>query len=49
LFSLNLSIIIFGIAALTIVIAGSQLARLSDDLADRSGLGEALFGVLLLG
>jgi cation:H+ antiporter len=49
LFSLNLSIIIFGIAALAIVIAGSRLARLSDDLADRSGLGEALFGVLLLG
>ena len=47
--SLNLSIIVFGIAALAIVTAGSRLARLSDDLADRSGLGEALFGVLLLG
>lgn len=47
--SLNLSITVFGIAALVIVIAGSRLARLSDDLADRSGLGEALFGVLLLG
>ena len=49
LLSLNLSIIVFGIAALAIVTAGSRLARLSDELADRSGLGEALFGVLLLG
>ena len=47
--SLNLSIFVFGVAALAIVTAGSRLARLSDDLADRSGLGEALFGVLLLG
>lgn len=47
--SLNLSVIVFAIAALVIVTAGSRLARLSDDLADRSGLGEALFGVLLLG
>jgi len=41
--------IVFGIAALAIVTAGTRLARLSDDLADRSGMGEALFGVLLLG
>jgi len=47
--SLNLSIFVFGVAALAIVTAGSRLARLSDDLADRTGLGEALFGVLLLG
>lgn len=47
--SLNLSIFVFGIAALAIVTAGGRLARLSDVLADRSGLGEALFGVLLLG
>ncbi len=46
--SLIPSIIAFGIAALVIVIAGSQLARLADTLADRTGLGEALFGVLLL-
>jgi len=46
---LNPSMIVFVMAALAIVIAGSRLARLSDDLADRSGLGEALFGVLLLG
>ena len=46
--SLILSITAFGIAALVIVIAGCQLARQADTLADRTGLGEALFGVLLL-
>lgn len=46
--SLIPSIIAFGIAALAIVIAGSRLARLADELADRTGMGEALFGVLLL-
>lgn len=46
--SLLPSIIAFSIAALMIVIAGSRLARWSDMLADRTGLGEALFGVLLL-
>tara|TARA_R110002049_G_scaffold115745_2_gene267858 strand:- start:2503 stop:3522 length:1020 start_codon:yes stop_codon:yes gene_type:complete len=38
----------FCIAALAITIAGSQLARLADELADRTGMGEAVFGVLLL-
>lgn len=46
--SLIPSIIAFVIAALVIVIAGSQLARRADTLADQTGLGEALFGVLLL-
>lgn len=46
--SLSPSIIVFAIATLVIVIAGSRLTRLADTLADRSGLGEALFGVLLL-
>jgi len=46
--SLLASLIAFGIAALVIIIAGSRLARLADNLADRTGLGEALFGVLLL-
>lgn len=46
--SLITSIVAFGIAAVVIVIAGSQLARLADALADRTGMGEALFGVLLL-
>jgi cation:H+ antiporter len=46
--SLIPSIIAFSIAALAIIIAGSRLAGLADELADRTGMGEALFGVLLL-
>jgi cation:H+ antiporter len=46
--SLIPSIIAFSLAALVIVIAGSRLASLADMLADRTGLGEALFGILLL-
>ncbi|MDO8862733.1 hypothetical protein Q6D67_13565 [Haliea sp. E1-2-M8] len=46
--SLTAGIIAFSIAALVIVIAGSQLARVADELADRTGMGEALFGILLL-
>jgi len=46
--SLTMSIIAFSIAALVIVIAGSKLAKQADTLADQTGLGEALFGVLLL-
>ncbi len=46
--SLVTAIIVFCGAALVIVSAGAQLARLADELADRTGLGEALFGVLLL-
>jgi cation:H+ antiporter len=46
--SLILNITAFGVAALIIVFAGSKMARLADMLADRTGLGEALFGVLLL-
>ncbi len=46
--SLIPSIIVFGVAALVIVLAGSRLARQADILADQTGLGEALFGVLLL-
>jgi cation:H+ antiporter len=46
--SLTSSMIAFAVAALVIIIAGSKLAKLSDSLADQTGLGEALFGVLLL-
>ncbi len=46
--SLTLNLIAFGIAALAIILAGSRLAKLADQLADRTGMGEALFGVLLL-
>ncbi|WP_339802024.1 sodium:calcium antiporter [uncultured Marinobacter sp.] len=46
--SLTSNIIIFAIATLAIIVAGTRLTRLADELADRTGLGEALFGVLLL-
>ena len=46
--SLTPSIIAFAIAAIVIIIAGSRLARWADTLADQTGLGEALFGLLLL-
>ena len=46
--SLTFNVIAFGIAALIIILAGSRLAKLADELADRTGMGEALFGVLLL-
>lgn len=46
--SLIPSIVAFGVTTLVIIIAGSRLARLADALADRTGLGEALFGVLFL-
>lgn len=46
--SLIFSILAFAAAALVIVIAGSRLSRWADTLADRTGLGEALFGVLFL-
>ncbi len=46
--SLSTSMIAFAIAALVIVFAGSWLSRLADALADRTGLGEALFGILFL-
>ena len=46
--SLSASVLVFVLAALAIVTAGSRLARLADELADRTGMGEALFGVLLL-
>ena len=46
--SLTPSIVAFGVTAMIIVIAGWRLSRLADLLADRTGLGEALFGVLFL-
>lgn len=40
---------IFAIAALIIGFAGTKLAGLADEIADRTGWGEALTGALLLG
>ncbi|SDG68150.1 sodium:calcium antiporter [Psychroflexus sediminis] len=47
--SLTLSIIIFGVATLVIVVAGTALTRYADQLADKTGLGEALVGAVFLG
>lgn len=46
--TLTVSVAAFAAAALVITLAGSRLARVADELADRTGLGEAMFGVLLL-
>lgn len=46
--SLTTAIIAFFVASIVIVTAGSRLARVADELADRTGLGEALFGIFLL-
>lgn len=39
----------FGVSALAILTGGTYLSRLADRLADISGLGEAVFGAVLLG
>lgn len=46
--SLTTAIGVFLLATGVIVTAGSRLAHLADELADRTGLGEALFGIFLL-
>lgn len=46
--SLGVSIGVFAAATLVIIVAGTYLARFADELADRTGLGEALIGTLLL-
>lgn len=47
--SLPLTLLLFGGGALVIAVAGSRLAAISDRLADLTGLGEAVFGAVLLG
>lgn len=46
---LGLVILTFALAALVIGVAGTRLSRLADRLADLTGLGEAIFGAVLLG
>jgi len=46
---LVVSILIFVAAAVVILIAGTYMAKVAEELADRSGLGEAVFGGLMLG
>ena len=43
------AIAVFVAAALTIAFAGIRMAEVADRLADRTGIGEALFGGVLLG
>lgn len=43
------SIVVFSICALVITIAGTRITRVVDQLADRTGLGEATAGAVLLG
>ena len=47
--SLGMVVAAFLAAALVIAVAGTHLARRADHLADVTGLGEALFGAVLLG
>lgn len=47
--SLPLTLLLFGGGSLVIALAGSRLTRIADRLADLTGLGEAVFGAVLLG
>ena len=47
--SLPLAIALFAVAAATIAVIGTRMARIADVLADRTGLGEAMAGAILLG
>lgn len=47
--NLPLAIGVFALAALAIVFFGTRLTGLADKLADRTGMGEAIAGALLLG
>ncbi len=47
--SLTITLGIFLLAAVVIGIVGTQIAKLADQLADQTGLGEALVGVIFLG
>lgn len=47
--SLFLNVALFLIAAVAILIAGTRLATLADQIADKTGLGEAVTGTVFLG
>jgi len=47
--SATVALAIFATATLVILVAGSRMAGVADRLADRTGLGEALVGAVLLG
>lgn len=47
--SLSHALIVFGVCAAVIAIAGTRITRVVDQLADRTGIGEAAAGAVLLG
>ncbi|MDN3523207.1 sodium:calcium antiporter [Halomonas ramblicola] len=47
--SLGMALLLFGGCALVIAVAGTRLTGIVDALADRTGLGEAIAGAVLLG
>ncbi|MDZ7851801.1 MAG: sodium:calcium antiporter [Halomonas sp.] len=47
--SLGMALLLFGGCTLVIAVAGTRLTGIVDDLADRTGLGEAIAGAVLLG
>lgn len=47
--SLLMNVLVFALATLVIVLSGSRLSFLADRLADRTGMGEAMTGAILLG
>ncbi len=47
--NLSIAVILFLFTAAVIAVAGTKLTRTADQLADLTGLGEALFGALFLG
>ena len=47
--SITLAIVIFITSAVIIVFAGTALTKKADQLADKTGLGEALVGAVFLG
>lgn len=46
---LSVILAVFCATAAVIAVAGTRLARVADELADRTGLGEAMVGAVLLG
>ncbi|RJS94266.1 sodium:calcium antiporter [Salinisphaera sp. Q1T1-3] len=47
--SLGTNLALFALIALVIAVVGTRLTAIADDLADRTGLGEAVIGAVLLG
>ncbi len=47
--TLEISITVFAICVVVIVVSGTALTGIADRLADRTGLGEAIVGAVLLG